>query len=360
MIPFLSLRDTNKKYYRQYERAFQRVFSSGQYILGEELERFEQDFAAYCDADHCIGLDNGTNALFLAVKALQIPTGSEVIIAANSYISAFLAVLENDLVPVPVDIDWNTFHIDDNLIRREVNGKTKAILVTHMYGSCVDMDRIKEIATQAGLFVIDDCSHAHGATYKGKKAGSLADISTFSFYPTKNLGAMGDAGGITTNHAELAGQLLRLRNYGFVRKNEAAGYGYNSRLDEVQAALLNLRLHYLDKDNMVRRMIADQYLNGINNPLITLPKHDPESAWSLFVIRCESRDRLQAFLAANGIGSAIHYPVAFYNQKPFRHLFNGKWPVSDKVHQQVISIPLNLQLTQASVDYIIDILNQYK
>jgi dTDP-4-amino-4,6-dideoxygalactose transaminase len=360
-IPFLSLKATNQIYESQIAEIVTKILSSGWYILGKNLKQFETEFAQYCGVKHCIGVANGLDALTILLKASEFPENSEIIVPANSYIATILSVSNANLVPVPVEPNLNDYLIDYQAIEQLITPKTKAILVTHLYGKCCEMDKINALARKYNLKVFEDAAQAHGATYEGKKAGNLSDGAGFSFYPSKNLGAMGDAGAITTNDDALAERIKALRNYGSNEKYIFDYQGYNSRLDEIQAAVLSLKLPNLDNDNQHRRKIAKRYLTEIINPKITLPNRNSveNDAWHLFVIRTEEREKFRSFLSENGIGTEVHYPVAPHKQFAYQEWQNLPLTITEKIHQQVVSLPLNTVLTEIEISYIIEKVNQY-
>ncbi len=360
-IPFLSLKATNQVYEEQINEAIAEVIASGWYILGDRLKQFEADFAKYCGTKHCIGVANGLDALIILLKASQFPEGSEVIVPANSYIATLLAVSNANLIPILVEPSLETYLIDFQVIEKAVTSKTKAILVTHLYGKCCEMDAIRTIAKKYSLKVFEDAAQAHGATYKSKKAGNLSDGAGFSFYPSKNLGAMGDAGAITTNDDALAERIRTLRNYGSSEKYIFDYQGYNSRLSEIQAAILQVKLPFLDADNEIRQNIAKRYLVEINNNKIILPPNNSvyNDAWHLFVLRAEERDNFRKYLLDNGVGTDIHYPVAPHKQLAYQQWLNLPLPITEHIHKTVVSLPLNTTLTPEEITYIIQIVNKY-
>jgi dTDP-4-amino-4,6-dideoxygalactose transaminase len=335
--------------------------SSGWYILGENLKQFETEFAQYCGVKHCIGVANGLDALTIILKASEFPANSEIIVPANSYIATILSVSNANLIPIPVEPNLDDYLIDCQAIERSITSKTKAILVTHLYGKCCEMDEIIDLARKYNLQVFEDAAQAHGAFYKGIKAGNLSDGAGFSFYPSKNLGAMGDAGAITTNDDALADKIKALRNYGSSQKYVFDYQGNNSRLDEIQAAILSLKLPNLDIENDYRRKIAKRYLTEIINPKIILPNQDSvdNDAWHLFIIRTEEREKLRLFLSEKGIGTEVHYPVAPHKQLAYKKWQNLSLPITEKIHQQVLSLPLNVALTDIEISYIIRNINQF-
>lgn len=366
MIKFLDLHQVNLPYHEAFLQKTKRFLDHGWYILGDEVKAFESQFAAYCETKFCIGLGNGLDALVLIFKAYielgKLQKGDEVIVPANTYIASILAIMQADLVPVLVEPDDKTFNINPKLIKEKITSKTKAILAVHLYGQLADMDAINNIATQYQLLVVEDAAQAHGATNKdGKKAGNLSNAAGFSFYPGKNLGALGDGGAVTTNDPELAKIVLSLRNYGSEKKYYNDHIGCNSRLDEIQAAFLNVKLPNLDDENQKRKIVANAYLTQIKNPKIVLPEYSGQldHNFHLFVIRTENRENLQQYLLENGIQSQIHYPVAPHQQKALAVWNHLSFPITEKIHKEVLSIPMSPVLTKDETDHIIQILNQY-
>ncbi len=365
MIEFLNLRSLNKRYDDELFEAAKRVIESGWYILGKEVAQFEKSYAHFCQCSEAIGISSGLDALTLIFSAYkemgEIAEKDEVIVASNSYIASLLCVTHNNLIPVLVEPDIDTFNIDPKKIEEKITPKTKAILAVHLYGQCSNMHEINKIAKKHNLKVIEDAAQAHGATHFGKKSGSLGDAAAFSFYPSKNLGAFGDGGCITTNDKNLATTIKALRNYGFEEKNRTLYKGYNNRLDELQAAMLSVKIKYIDEINKKRTSIADKYLQNINNPKITLPKTLPQNThvWHLFVIRVKQRDKLQKHLLENSIQSSIHYPIPAHKQKAFSELSSLKLPICEKIHNEVLSIPLYESLKEDEIESIIDALNSF-
>ncbi|UFH56004.1 DegT/DnrJ/EryC1/StrS aminotransferase family protein [Spirosoma sp. KNUC1025] len=359
MIPFLDLKRINEPYSEAIQQAVQRVATSGWYILGQEVESFERQFATYCQVKHCIGVANGLDALTLVLKAWDFPTGCEVIVASNAYIASILSISHAGLTPVFVEPGSRTYLLDPARIEAAITSRTKAILAVHLYGHCCDMEPINALAQRYGLRVLEDAAQAHGAIYKGKRAGALGHAAGWSFYPSKNLGALGDAGAITTDDDELASRLRALRNYGSAQKYLNQYAGYNSRLDAIQAAVLSVKLTQLDVTNDRRRAIALRYLTTITNPDIILPPSDQieQDVWHLFVIRHPKRNALRDYLQKQGIGTDIHYPVPPHRQEAYAHLANQSFPISEQLHQEVVSLPLNPTITDEEVDYVIETIN---
>ena len=360
-IPFLSLKATNQIYEVQIAETITKILSSGWYILGENLKQFEAEFAEYCGVKHCIGVANGLDALTILLKASQFPENSEIIVPANSYIATILSVSNANLIAVPIEPNLSNYLIDYQAIEKKITSKTKAILVTHLYGKCCEMEEVNALAQKHNLKVFEDAAQAHGATYNGKKAGNLSDGAGFSFYPSKNLGAMGDAGAITTNDDALAEKIKSLRNYGSNQKYVFDYQGYNSRLDEIQAAILSVKLPNLDIENENRRKIAKRYLTEINNPKIILPNDNSlkNDAWHLFVIRTKEREKFRLFLSEKGIGTDIHYPIAPHKQLAYSEWSTLSLPITEKIHQEIVSLPLNNALSEPEISYIIKKVNQF-
>lgn len=365
MINFLDLKAINNQYQQELKDACARVIDSGWYIMGNELTQFETEFAAYCGTRHAVGVANGLDALILTLRAWKelgkLNAGDEVIVQANTYIASVLAITENDLVPVLVEPNPGSYNLDPETLAAFITPKTKAILPVHLYGQLSAMPEILAIANAHNLLVLEDCAQAHGAEINGKRAGNWGDAAGFSFYPGKNLGALGDAGAITTNDDELAQTLKALRNYGSHKKYENLYQGVNSRLDEIQAAMLRVKLRHLDNETARRQHIAQAYRNNINNSLITLPQVNEELAhvWHLFVVRCEQRDVLQQFLASKGIQTLIHYPIPPHKQQAYSHYFDLQLPLTELIHQQVLSIPLDPTMNDENIAKVIAALNEF-
>ena len=361
MIPFLDLNQINEPHLPAIEEASLRVLRSGWYILGNELKTFEKSFANYCEADYCVGVANGLDAITLILKAFDFPAGSEIIVPANTYIASVLPVSALNLIPVFVEPDPVTMLIDPARIEENISSLTKAIITTDLYGRSCEMDMIMEIAQRYQLKVITDAAQAHGALFKGRKIGSIADATAFSFYPTKNLGAFGDAGAVTTQDKLLAEKITYLRNYGSQERYKNDFQGVNSRLDEIQAAILNVKLPFLDEENNRRREIAKRYLTEINLTDLLLPPGDRvfDDVWHLFVIRHARRQELVKYLENNGIQTNIHYPLPIHKQQAYSHLNDLQLPVTEQIHSEVISLPLHPRLTDAEISHIIKSVNQF-
>lgn len=372
MIKFLDLKKINEPYQEQFQEQLKTFLDKGWYILGNEVKIFEENFANFCGTKHCIGVGNGLDALVLIFKAYiqlgKIQKGDEVIVPANTYIASILAIKEADLVPILVEPRLETYNLNPELIQEKITSKTKAILAVHLYGQVAEMELINKIAKQNNLLVIEDAAQAHGAKLEAgswkleeSKAGNLADAAGFSFYPSKNLGALGDAGAITTNDDELAKVLFSLRNYGSEKKYHNDFIGVNSRLDELQAAFLNIKLPNLDAENEVRRKIAKRYLTEIKNPKMVLPNWDftNHHVFHLFVIRTQNRDELQKYLLQNEIETMIHYPIAPHKQKAFSEWNLLSFPITEQIHNEVLSLPMSPVMTTDEVTKVIEKLNQW-
>ena len=365
MIKFLDLYSINQAHKQELKDAFERVLDAGWFIMGAELKKFENDFAAYCGTKHAIGVANGLDALILIIRAYKelevFEEGDEIIVPSNTFIASILAVSANNLVPILVEPDIDTYNINPAIIEARITPKTKAILPVHLYGQLCDMENINKIAQKHSLKVIEDCAQSHGAESNGRKAGNFGDAAGFSFYPGKNLGALGDGGAIVTNDDELASALRALANYGSHIKYQNKYKGVNSRLDELQAALLGVKLKTLDKDTEVKRTIANRYLNEINNDKVVVPKVTNQSAhvWHLFVVRTKDRDGLQQYLTDNGIQTIIHYPVPPHKQEAYKEWNELSYPVSEQIHAEVLSLPLSPVMPVEEVNKVIEVMNNY-
>lgn len=365
MINFLDLQKINNQYQKELKEACARVIDSGWYIMGNEVEAFEHEFAEYCGVKHAIGVANGLDALILVIRGWKelgkLKAGDEVIVPANTYIASVLAITENDLIPVFVEPNATTYNICPINVRAAITEKTKAILPVHLYGLIAPMPELMDLAKEHDLLVLEDCAQAHGANIDGKKVGNWGDAAGFSFYPGKNLGALGDAGAITTNNDELAFAVKALRNYGSHKKYENLYQGVNSRLDEIQAAMLRVKLEFLDRETIRRREIANCYRNKITNKLIQLPEwdYDENHVFHLFVIQTPKRDELQKYLSVNGIQTVIHYPIPPHKQRAYAQWNQEVLPVTEKLHQQVLSLPVDPTMTNDEIKKVIDIINEF-
>lgn len=363
-IPFVSLKPLEKELDVDIREAFTRVYERSWYIEGSEDAKFEKEFSKYCNTDYCVGTGNGLDSLLLALKALEISEGDEVIVPSNTYIATALAATYAGAKIVLVEPDIRTFNIDPNKIEEKITKKTKAIMPVHLYGQPCEMDPIMQIAEKYDLHVIEDCAQAHGATYKNKKVGSFGTVGGFSFYPGKNLGALGDAGAATTNNKFLADKIRALGNYGSDYKYHHIYKGNNSRLDELQAAFLLAKLPHLDKVNEERRRIASLYMNGIKNLGVVLPYviEDVESVWHVFSIRCKNRDTLEVYLNDLGISTNKHYPTPIHLQECYKEmkLENGSLPIAEEISDTQLSLPLYYGMTDNQIQYVIDCINKFK
>lgn len=371
MIPFLDLKGINAQYRDELIKAATDVIDSGWYVQGQQVKAFEQEFAEYCGTKHAIGVANGLDALILIIRAYKelgkLKEGDGVIVPANTYIASVLAITENRLKPILVEPDEHTYNLDSNLIEQAITPNTKAILAVHLYGQLADMPTINAIARKHNLLVIEDSAQSHGAQIDGRRAGNWGDASGFSFYPGKNLGALGDAGAVTTNDDDLAQAIRALGNYGSHKKYENLYQGVNSRLDEMQAALLRVKLKNLDNETKRRQEIATMYINGIKNDAIVLPlqpnvasrsRHD--CVWHLFVIRTKVREKLQTYLTEQSIQTLIHYPIAPHHQKAYKGWEFQSYPITEAIHDEVLSLPIGPVLDDESVNRVISIINDFK
>lgn len=360
MIPFLNLKAINERFKTEFEESFQEVLQSGWYLQGEQNKAFEKEFAKYCEAAHCIGCANGLDALRLSIKALGLGMGDAIIVPANTYIASVLAISDNGCTPVLVEPDIETYNINPDLIESHITPHTKAIMVVHLYGQVAQMDKICALAKKYNLKVIEDCAQAHGAVFQGRKVGSFGDISGFSFYPGKNLGALGDGGAVITNDDTLAQKVRALANYGSFVKYENLYKGLNSRLDEIQAAFLKIKLKHLEADNARRKEIATMYLERISNTQIVLPKCKTDSVWHLFVVRCANREKLQAYLTDNGIQTLIHYPIPPHKQEAYKELNHLYFPITEQIHREVLSLPISPVMQDDEVKCVVNAVNAFK
>lgn len=368
-IKFLDLQKINLRQQQEIEAKLISVFRRGWYLLGNEVDEFEKKLSSYTGVKHAIGVANGLDALRLIMKAYIelgiMKHGDEVIAPANTYIASVLAITDNGLKPVFVEPDTKTYNIDIGKIEEKITAGTKAIMIVHLYGQAVFSEKLKEIALKHNLKIIEDNAQAVGAEYNGFKTGNLGDAAGFSFYPTKNLGALGDAGAVTTNDAELAGMVRILANYGSAEKYYNSHKGLNSRLDEMHAAVLTIKLKYLDAENQKRREIAQQYIDGIANPLIVLPEvkdaiNNKCHVWHIFVIRTAERNRLQEYLTVNGVQTMIHYPLPPHKQQAYSEYASLSFPITEAIHNEVLSLPMSQVMTEAEVQQVIQLINDYR
>lgn len=362
MISFLDLGKLNNLYRDSINIRLNNIFDKGWYLQGDENRTFDEAFSAYCGTKYAVGVANGLDALDLIIKAYGFGPDDEIIVPANTYIASVLAISANGCKPVLVEPDINTYNMDTKLIEKAITPKTKAIMVVHLYGQAVDMTDIWQLAEKYNLKIIEDSAQAHGALYKGRRVGNLGDASGFSFYPGKNLGCLGDGGAVTTNDKDLYLKVKALANYGSNQKYVNLYKGENSRLDEIQAAVLNVKLPHLDDDNNIRRKIANFYIKNITNPLITLPKSSAEEmhVWHLFVIRTKNREDLQNYLMKNGIQTLIHYPIPIHKQVAYKEWNNLSLPITEKIHREVLSLPISPVMTDEEIKRVVQVINEYR
>lgn len=365
MIKFLDLQKITAKDSAEIKEAVNRVVDSGWYLQGEENKRFEHHYAQFIGTRHCVGVANGLDALIWIVRAYKemgvFKEGDEIILPANTYIASILAVTENGLTPVLVEPDLNTYQIDDQKIEAAITNKTKAVMIVHLYGRCAYTDKIGEICKKHGLKLIEDNAQAQGAYFGNKRTGALGDAAGHSFYPGKNLGAFGDAGAVTTDDEELANTIRTLANYGSSKKYVFKYAGRNSRLDEIQAAVLDVKLRHLDDDNEKRRVIARFYLDHIKNPKIVLPKVTDwkSNVFHIFPIRCETRDELQKYLLDKGVQTIIHYPIPPHQQEVYKEWNDRSYPITELIHQQELSLPISPVMTNEEIEGVVKTVNKY-
>lgn len=370
MIEFLNIKEITRRDKEELKIAFENVLDSGWFILGNHVKHFEKEFAEFCGAKHCIGVANGLDALILILEGYKqlglIKNGDEVIVPSNTYIASILAISRAGLTPVLVEPDFNTYLIDENLIEQKITSKTRAVLPVHLYGRLCNMAAINTIAKKHNLKVIEDCAQSHGAKINEIKCGNLGDAAGFSFYPGKNLGALGDGGAVTTNDDELMQTIIALRNYGSHKKYESLYRGMNSRLDEIQAAFLSVKLKKLDNDNEVRRKIAQYYIEHINNELIKLPYNKKtnvsnfeDHVWHIFAARVANREKFQKYLSDNGIQTVIHYPIPPHKQEAYSEWNNESFPISEKIHREIISLPISPVMKDSEYQKVVEVVNRY-
>lgn len=366
MIRFLDIEKINYRYRALMTDAFWAVHDSGTYILGNSVKSFEKNYAEYCEVKHCIGVANGLDSLLLIIEAYKIlgklKDGDEILVPANTFIATILAITRNGLCPVLVEPDERTYTIDPQLAEARISTHTRAIMAVHLYGQTADMTSLMKFAQKHDLIVIEDCAQAHGALHNSQKVGGIGHAAGHSFYPAKNLGALGDGGAVTTNDHTLADTIRTLANYGSSQKYHYQYEGVNSRLDELQAALLDIKLRYLDEDNAKRNDVASAYLDGIKNEIITLPGIAAYGThvWHLFVIRTPERGRLQKYLEDHGIQTLIHYPVPPHKQEVYQHMNHISLPVTERIHEQVLSLPISPVMDKSEIDKVIEVMNTFR
>jgi dTDP-4-amino-4,6-dideoxygalactose transaminase len=361
MIEYENLRKANEPFMAQYRERFDAVLRSGWFILGEEVASFEREFAQYCGVGHCVGLGNGLEALHLALRALELPEGSEVIVPSNTYIATILAVVQAGLNPVPVEPDIRTYNIDPKRISGRITKKTSALLVVHLYGKMCDMDPIVRTCRAHGLKLIEDCAQAHGASYKGRRAGAFGDLGAFSFYPTKNLGCLGDGGAVVTENEDLAVRVRALRNYGSKAKYHNELLGYNSRLDEIQAAFLRVKLQRLDEINARKRSLAAVYrARLVPGYLLPVEEEGFFDIYHIFKLRHDERDRLRSYLLERGVKTEVHYPIPPNRQPALKGIMEEDCPISEEIHATTVSLPISFFHTPQDIARVCELLNEFK
>ena len=360
-VPFSTMQIMHKEIRKEMIEKLTNIYDKGWYINGEECNKFEEEYAKYIGTKYCIGTGNGLDALRLALLALDIGEGDEVIVPSNTYIATALAVSYTGARPVLVDPDINTYNLSETGIEEAITSKTKAIIIVNLYGQSGDMDEIIKIAKKHKLYVIEDCAQSHNSLYKGKKTGTFGDVGCFSFYPGKNLGALGDAGAVVTDNKKIADKVRAIANYGSLEKYKHLYKGINSRLDEMQAGMLRIKLKHLDKYTKERQRLAQMYLDKIINPKIILPKvgKDRTHVWHVFAIRCKTRDDLQEYLKKHDIGTIIHYPISIAKQKAYKDDKLNDLPIARKIAKEELSLPLYIGMTDEEINYVIDIINKY-
>lgn len=360
LIEYENLGKLNASFFAEYKQNFAKTLESGWYILGKNVQEFEMAFAHYCGTKHCVGLASGLDALFLSLRFFEFAEGDEVLVPSNTYIATILAILNNGLTPVLVEPRIETYNINPELIEEKISSRTRAIMPVHLYGKLCEMDAIMQIANKYDLKVIEDCAQAHGASFKNRKAGTFGEIGAFSFYPTKNLGALGDAGAVLTNSEELKNKILKLRNYGSSKKYYNDLIGANSRLDEIQAGFLAIKLKKLDEINRHKQKLAQLYLNNLKSdfvkPVIQTDYHD---VFHTFCIRHSRRDVLRDYLMHNNIKTEIHYPVPPHQQHAMRGILKGRYLISEEIHQTILSLPISYFHTVQDVEKVIEVMNQF-
>lgn len=364
-IPYLSLKKVTQQHEEEICQAIDKVVRSGWYLQGEAVNRFEESYAQYIGTEHCVGCGNGLDALTLILHAYKemgvLQEGDEVIVPANTYIATILAITANGLCPVLVEPSLETLELDDTLLEQAITSRTRAIMLVHLYGRCAYTEHIGQLCRKHNLKLIEDNAQAHGCRFGTQRTGSLGDAAAHSFYPGKNLGAMGDGGAVTTNDPQLAQTVRALANYGSSRKYVFPYKGHNSRLDEIQAAVLNVKLQYLDADNLRRKQLANSLNTLIDNPLVTVPiLPDRDNVWHIYPILCPQRGALQAFLAHKGIGTIIHYPIPPHQQEAYREWNTRSYPITERIHAEELSLPCNQTMTDDEIKYVAETINSFE
>lgn len=361
MIKFLDLKKINNRYREEIDSRIKNILDKGWYLQGEENENFTKNFANFCGTKFALGVANGLDALNLIIKAYGFGNGDEIIVPANTYIATILAISENGCIPILVEPDIKTYNINPDSIEEKITTKTKAIMVVHLYGQAVQMEKIWKIAKKYNLKIIEDSAQAHGAIYQENRTGNLGDASGFSFYPGKNLGCMGDGGAVTTNDEELFNKIKAIANYGSDRKYHHIYKGVNSRLDEIQAAVLDIKLKHLDSDNNKRREISKYYRENIKNSKIILPDtYDEKShVWHIFAVRTQNRDEFQKYLTEKGIQTIIHYPTPPHKQGAYKEWNNLSFPITEEIHNTILSLPISPIMTDSEIEKVVEVVNEF-
>ena len=366
MVKLLDLQSITMQHGDEYKAAANRVIESGWFLQGKEIEKFETDYARYIGTSQCVSVANGLDALYLMMRAYKelgaMHDGDEIIVPANTYIATIIGITRNNLVPVLVEPTWDNLEIDVDKIESAITSRTKGVLIVHLYGRVAYKDKLAEICKKYGLKLMEDCAQSHGCVWNGVKTGALGDVAAHSFYPGKNLGAFGDAGAVTTSDAELAQVIRALANYGSQKKYVFKYVGMNSRMSELDAAVLDVKLKYLDEDNLKRQKLAAYYYENINNPLISLPSRIPDenNVYHQFPVFCARRDELQEYLKSNGIQTLIHYPIQPHKQECYKEWNGRSYPITEKIHEQELSIPMNQVVTQNEAAIVVGVLNSFK
>lgn len=361
MIKFLDLKKINNRYREEIDSRIKNILDKGWYLQGEENENFTKNFANFCGTKFALGVANGLDALNLIIKAYGFGNGDEIIVPANTYIATILAISENGCIPILVEPDIKTYNINPDSIEEKITSKTKAIMVVHLYGQAVQMEKIWKIAKKYNLKIIEDSAQAHGAIYQENRTGNLGDASGFSFYPGKNLGCIGDGGAVTTNDEELFNKIKAIANYGSDRKYHHIYKGVNSRLDEIQAAVLDVKLNHLDSDNNKRREISKYYRENIKNSKLILPEtYDEKShVWHIFAVRTQNRDEFQKYLTEKGIQTIIHYPTPPHKQGAYKEWNNLSFPITEEIHNTILSLPISPVMTDSEIEKVVEVVNEY-
>ncbi|HEY5125351.1 MAG TPA: DegT/DnrJ/EryC1/StrS family aminotransferase [Ignavibacteria bacterium] len=361
MIEYENLNKVNLPYFKEFDTVFNQVLDSGWFVLGRNVEEFEKEFADYLKVKYCVGVASGLDALTISLMVLGLKKKSEIIVPSNTYIATILSILHSGHLPVLVEPDLATYNIDPGRIEDAITSKTRAIMVVHLYGKACDMDPIMDICKRHNLFLIEDCAQAHGAEYKGKMVGGFGDMAAFSFYPTKNLGCLGDGGAMVTNNADYSRKARMIRNYGSEKKYYNEYQGVNSRLDEIQAAFLRVKLKHLNKINTHKRELAEAYFNGISRDFIAPNLHpDFYDVYHIFNVRHKRRDELKKYLLDNGVNTEIHYPVPPHLQKAMKFMKSLKFPISEEIHRTTLSLPISSFHTSDDIHQVIKIINDFK